>query len=67
MSFSDCMPGTWFLSLLVFVVGLEGCVSAPGPVVHEGTDYGRDERGVWVRGPWDLIRPSANIDDVIDQ
>lgn len=38
-----------------------------GPHVREGTDYGRDDRGVWVRGPWELITPSADIDDVIDQ
>jgi hypothetical protein len=35
--------------------------------VREGADYGRDERGVWVRGPWELAAPSTDVDDVIDQ
>jgi len=38
-----------------------------GPRVEESTDYGRDEQGVWVRGPWELIKSSGNVDEVIDQ
>lgn len=53
--------------LVALAVDLAGCASVPGPRVREGTDYGSDARGVWVRGPWELIKPSADIDDVIDQ
>jgi hypothetical protein len=49
------------------IAGLWSCTSVSGPRVREGTDYGRDDRGVWVRGPWELVSPSADIDDVIDQ
>lgn len=55
------------LSYLVpIAIGL-GCASVPEPRVREGTDYGRERRGVWVRGPWESITPSADIDEVIDQ
>jgi len=54
------------LSYLMLLV-IQGCASVPGPFVREGADYGRDARGVWVRGPWELIRPSAEVDEVIDQ
>lgn len=52
--------------LLLLSAGL-GCISAGGPQVREGTDYGVDGQGVWVRGPWEVITPSDDIDDVIDQ
>ena len=58
--------GVRLLHLVPVAIGL-GCVSVPGPRVREGTDYGRDERGVWVRGPWELITPAADIDDVVDR
>ncbi|NMO21978.1 hypothetical protein HPC49_46570 [Pyxidicoccus fallax] len=50
-----------------FVAGwLVACASTPeGPV--EGTDYGYREGFVWVRGPWDAITPSTDVDVVIDQ
>jgi len=51
------------LILLVMV----GCASVTAPLVREGVDFGRGGRGVWVRGPWELIRPSAEVDEVIDQ
>lgn len=37
--------------------------------LREGHDYGymEDSRSVWVRGPWEVIRPSRDIDEVIDQ
>ncbi|WP_223744333.1 hypothetical protein [Corallococcus sp. AS-1-12] len=48
--------GLWFVS----------CVGA-SPVPVEDRDYGLMNGAVWVRGPWDAIRPSADIDAVIDQ
>jgi hypothetical protein len=43
-----------------------GCAISPqGPV--ENTDYGLRDGFVWVRGPWETITPSANVDEVIDQ
>ncbi|ABF90489.1 putative lipoprotein [Myxococcus xanthus DK 1622] len=45
---------------------LAACSSTPaGPV--EGADYGYRNGDVWVRGPWDAIIPSADVDAVIDQ
>jgi hypothetical protein len=45
-----------------------GCASGP-PSAGATTDYGFIEgtRHVWVRGPWDAIQPSRDIDEVIDQ
>jgi hypothetical protein len=41
------------------------------PTSGEGVDYGfysdGKRRRVWSRGPWDVINPSADVDDVIDQ
>src|SRR6185295_15576812 len=56
----------WFY-VVALVLGLGSCASVPGPQVREGVDYGRDHRGVWVRGSWEMISPSAEMDDVIDQ
>jgi len=44
-----------------------GCVAAGGLRLREGADYGRDGRDIWVRGPWELVEPSADVDEVIDQ
>jgi proteasome lid subunit RPN8/RPN11 len=45
---------------------LVACASTPsGPV--EGTDYGLRDGDVWVRGPWEAISPSTDVDAVIDQ
>ncbi|WP_140868534.1 hypothetical protein [Myxococcus xanthus] len=33
----------------------------------DGNFYGRRAGGVWVRGPWEEIRPSQDVDEVIDQ
>jgi hypothetical protein len=52
--------------LVPLVIGL-GCAAASERRVESDVDYGLEERGVWVRGPWEQIRPSADIDDVIDQ
>jgi proteasome lid subunit RPN8/RPN11 len=45
---------------------LLACAGAPlGPV--ENTDYGLKDGFVWVRGPWEAIEPSTDMDAVIDQ
>ncbi|WP_224371950.1 hypothetical protein [Hyalangium versicolor] len=53
---------------LCVLAWLPGCVSAP-PRALETEDYGfeGESRFVWVRGPWEAIRPSTNVDEVIDQ
>ncbi len=44
---------------------------ASGPQTAEGVDYGFEgtskKKVVWVRGPWEKIKPSKDIDEVIDQ
>jgi hypothetical protein len=60
------LHGVRLVSLVPLAVGLGNCASVPGPL-REGTDYGEDDRGVWVRGPWASVEPSADIDDVIDR
>jgi hypothetical protein len=47
-------------------LGAPGCTSAQR-TLKESSDYGTDSRGVWVRGPWELITPSRDVDEVIDQ
>jgi hypothetical protein len=59
--------GVRLFHLVPLITGLSNCASVPGPRMQEGTDYGRDSRGVWVRGPWESIKPSTDIDEVIDQ
>jgi hypothetical protein len=51
---------------LAALAGL-GCASASGLMFREGADYGIEKGAVWVRGPWDLVTPSTDIDEVIDQ
>jgi hypothetical protein len=37
-------------------------------VAPQEQDYGRRADGsVWVRGPWEIIQPSRDVDEVIDQ
>ena len=46
--------------------GWLGCAS--GPATPEvSANYGLREGQVWVRGPWEAIKPSAAPDEVIDQ
>ena len=45
---------------------LLGCVGGP-QITATPRDYGFRGEQVWVRGPWDAIQPSTNVDDVIDQ
>lgn len=48
-------------------LGLLGCASAAFPF-HESADYGfKNGKQVWVRGPWEAISPSSDVDQVIDQ
>lgn len=54
--------------LILAWAGLLACVS--GPQSADNTDYGFDDapaKTVWARGPWDAIKPSRDIDEVIDQ
>jgi len=48
------------------LVGL-GCAFTSELRLREGLDYGVAGRQVWVRGPWESLTPSPDIDDVIDQ
>lgn len=63
------MPGArmrrqWVGALVGLWLG--SCASSPqGPI--EGTDYGFKNGSVWVRGPWEAIQPSTDVDAVIDQ
>ena len=43
-----------------------GCASGP-QAADETANYGLKDGQVWVRGPWEAIKPSADPDDVIDQ
>jgi hypothetical protein len=56
------------LAVLLLMLSLLSCASGPKPTGDSVvTNYGRENGGVWVRGPWDVITPSTNMDDVIDQ
>ncbi|MFL5347879.1 MAG: hypothetical protein ACJ8AT_24070 [Hyalangium sp.] len=52
--------------LIVLCWGLVGCASGPGPA-GEPANYGLKDGLVWVRGPWEAIKPSRDPDEVIDQ
>lgn len=58
------------MNLRTVLVGLclLGCASNPRRA-GQTEDYGFVEGSeiVWVRGPWKDIRPSGNVDEVIDQ
>lgn len=56
------------LAALTVLTWVSGCVSAPSRAL-ETEDYGfeGESRFVWVRGPWDAIKPSTDVDEVIDQ
>lgn len=56
------------LVVLLLTSSLLSCASGPTPAGDSVvTNYGRENGRVWVRGPWDAITPSTNMDDVIDQ
>lgn len=46
--------------------GWLGCAQGPEPMGEPAT-YGRENGRVWVSGPWEAIRPSSDVDEVIDQ
>ena len=45
---------------------LGGC-SPPPHMRSQIENYGSDDDRVWVRGPWPVIKPSTDVDDVVDQ
>lgn len=44
--------------------GMLGCAGGP-PSVGDGATYGRENGRVWVSGPWEAIKPSTDVDEVI--
>jgi hypothetical protein len=58
----------WTRKWLAALVGLwlAGCANGPRIPV-ENTDYGLRDGFVWVRGPWEAIKPSTDVDEVVDQ
>jgi hypothetical protein len=42
--------------------GVLGCASGP-----EAATYGRENGRAWVSGPWEAVKPSSDVDEVIDQ
>ncbi|MGZ3457784.1 MAG: hypothetical protein ACXU86_04685 [Archangium sp.] len=55
-----------YVGLSLTCCWLLACASGPLPTGETG-DYGFKGDLVWVRGPWELIEPSKDIDEVIDQ
>jgi hypothetical protein len=52
----------------VFLLCLPGCAAHPHrPGETEDYGYYQGTKQVWVRGPWESIKPSPDVDDVIDQ
>lgn len=52
--------------LTILCTGLLGCSSVTGKN-GASSDYGfHRESQVWVRGPWDAIAPSSDVDTVVD-
>ncbi|MFL5348447.1 MAG: hypothetical protein ACJ8AT_26930 [Hyalangium sp.] len=45
---------------------LAGCTSQ-SEIIATNENYGEKDGGVWVRGPWGAVKPSKDIDEVIDQ
>lgn len=63
------IKNTWvqfFQGLTVLCWGLLGCASGP-QTAGEAANYGIKDGRVWARGPWDAIKPSQDIAEVIDQ
>ncbi len=56
----------FLLGLIVASSGWLGCATGPEPAGNPAT-YGRENGRVWVSGPWEAIRPSRDVDEVIDQ
>ena len=52
--------------VLSLVCWLGGCSGSP-PTAAGVETHGLSDGRVWVRGPWPAIKPSRDVDDVIDQ
>lgn len=61
-------PFPWPPCLAGFLLATS-CAGISHQVPREGIDYGIDAgtNQIWVRGPWEDIRPSKDVDEVIDQ
>jgi hypothetical protein len=46
---------------------LLACASGPHTAGNPEAYGWRDDGRVWVRGPWEQIRPAKDVDEVIDQ
>ena len=46
--------------------GVLGCAGGP-QALDEAATYGKENGRVWVSGPWEAIKPSSDVDEVIDQ
>ncbi|MBJ6760812.1 hypothetical protein JGU66_08550 [Myxococcaceae bacterium JPH2] len=55
------------LTWLGLMGALVACASTGYRYVGPGMWFGQEEAQVWVKGPWPAIRPSRDVDDVIDQ
>lgn len=64
----DVTRGPTSLLVLSCVIQI-ACATGPQTAEGEEVDYGFDAASgvVWVRGPWEKIGPSKDIDEVIDQ
>jgi hypothetical protein len=56
----------FFLGLTVVYWGMLGCANSLERFGEPAT-YGRENGSVWVSGPWEAIKPSGDVDEVIDQ
>ena len=60
--------GPLMLALVVVLCGTLLTCSTGSSLPADTENYGFKQDGwVWVRGPWDAIKPSQDVDDVIDQ
>lgn len=60
-------PPSGFVLMVVGISGLLACSAAKSMRLRLGADYGEEGAKVWVRGPWEAITPSRDLDEVIDQ
>lgn len=56
-----------FVSLFILTPWLPGCVTNGPPGTERNEDFGISNGQVWVRGPWNEVQPSKDVDEVIDQ
>src|ERR1043165_8528599 len=55
------------IRLTLVSLALCSCAAQSAIRLRQGEDYGEEGGRVWVRGPWESIQPSRDIDTVIDQ